>query len=66
MTAEGGRRVIALLMAERYTQAATEAFESGDFKSVESVYETAAKTTRTAEIEELVNKTRHWLSRNKH
>eukprot|EP00658_Telonema_sp_P-2_P029824 TRINITY_DN22626_c0_g3_i1.p1 TRINITY_DN22626_c0_g3~~TRINITY_DN22626_c0_g3_i1.p1 ORF type:complete len:228 (+),score=49.18 TRINITY_DN22626_c0_g3_i1:141-824(+) len=64
MTAEGGRRVVALLMVERYTQAAAEAFESGDFKSVESVYETTAKTTRTAEIEEIVNKTRHWLSRN--
>jgi hypothetical protein len=65
MTAEGGRRVIALLMVERYTQAATEAFESGDFKSVESVYETTVKISpRTSEIEDLVNQTRHWLSRN--
>ena len=66
MTQEGGRRIVALLRFGKHQQAMAEAVESKDYKSVESVYETVNKMTpMTPELQQIVDQTRHWLTRNR-
>eukprot|EP00744_Colponema_vietnamica_P005127 GILI01007541.1.p1 GENE.GILI01007541.1~~GILI01007541.1.p1 ORF type:complete len:1098 (-),score=169.66 GILI01007541.1:84-2927(-) len=66
MSNEGGRRVVSLLLFGKYQQAMNEAIESKDYQSVENVYETIHKMTLiTPELQEIVDQTRQWLTRNR-
>lgn len=66
MSNEGGRRVLSLILFGKYQQAMNEAIESKDYSSVESVYENVNKISPlTPELQEIVDQTRQWLTRNR-